>query len=328
MNFKLTVIVLTWVYVATVLILISFCQLLPNDSWLPTVFLYSPRWIWTIPGLLLLLPAAWKVRRLVLPLSVSLIVMVWLGMGFCIPWRWPMTHSDHGARLRVLTCNCGGDQFEPAKFVKLIEELRPDLIVLQECGPKDAAGIRLAGNWLQHKHSGFMLLSRFPIELTDVYESTAISWRPIRAVAYKIDIDSRRVSFINVHLDTPREGFEALLAKNRNAIAIITANSTRRRLEANAVAAFADQHGQPCILAGDFNLPVESSLYEEAFGRCQNTFSCAGWGFGFTKLTRWHGVRIDHILATNDWTVHSAWVCPDVGSDHRPVVADVSLDGP
>jgi endonuclease/exonuclease/phosphatase (EEP) superfamily protein YafD len=39
-------------------------------------------------------------------------------------------------------------------------------------------------------------------------------------------------------------------------------------------------------------------------------------------------VRIDHILAGPGWQAERCWVGPDVGSPHRPVIADLIWTGP
>jgi endonuclease/exonuclease/phosphatase (EEP) superfamily protein YafD len=84
----------------------------------------------------------------------------------------------------------------------------------------------------------------------------------------------------------------------------------------------------PVIVAGDFNMTPESVIYRRRFGHLQNAFSTAGWGWGGTKFTRIHSVRIDHVLADDHWQIARCEVGPDVGSDHRPVVAELLFRQP
>jgi|GEM_PF-5171222 len=37
------------------------------------------------------------------------------------------------------------------------------------------------------------------------------------------------------------------------------------------------------------------------------------------------GIRINHVLASREWQVVTAWVGPNLGSEHRPVFADLQL---
>jgi endonuclease/exonuclease/phosphatase (EEP) superfamily protein YafD len=76
-------------------------------------------------------------------------------------------------------------------------------------------------------------------------------------------------------------------------------------------------------VAGDFNTPTRSAVYRESWTDLTNAFSAAGWGLGHTHFSRRIGVRIDHILASDHWHVTSCEVGPDVGSAHRPVVAEL-----
>jgi vancomycin resistance protein VanJ len=74
-------------------------------------------------------------------------------------------------------------------------------------------------------------------------------------------------------------------------------------------------------VAGDFNMPVESSIYRAHWGDLKNAFSTRGLGWGGSKKTSWHSVRIDHVVHNHSWRCIHAAVGPDVGSDHRPVFA-------
>ena len=76
------------------------------------------------------------------------------------------------------------------------------------------------------------------------------------------------------------------------------------------------------VIAGDFNMTTESAIYRRYWSRCcTDAFEEAGLGWGYTKHTSWHGVRIDHVLHGSVLRCSECRVCPDVGSDHRPVIA-------
>ncbi|MGI8547233.1 MAG: endonuclease/exonuclease/phosphatase family protein, partial [Gemmatimonadaceae bacterium] len=55
-------------------------------------------------------------------------------------------------------------------------------------------------------------------------------------------------------------------------------------------------------------------------------FSHTGFGLGMTKYNGWIRVRIDHVLSGNAWHADRTTVGPDLGSDHRPVIVDLTLD--
>jgi endonuclease/exonuclease/phosphatase (EEP) superfamily protein YafD len=80
------------------------------------------------------------------------------------------------------------------------------------------------------------------------------------------------------------------------------------------------------IVAGDFNMPRESSIFRRDWTAWNNAFGRTGLGFGFTKISQFgplrYGTRIDHVLYHEAWTCVGAWVGGEVGSDHLPLVAE------
>jgi vancomycin resistance protein VanJ len=79
------------------------------------------------------------------------------------------------------------------------------------------------------------------------------------------------------------------------------------------------------VIAGDFNLPVESAIYRQHWAQYRNAFSQTGIGSGYTKHTRLFGVRIDHVLSSKDVQPIRSFVGKDVGSDHLPLIADLAI---
>jgi endonuclease/exonuclease/phosphatase (EEP) superfamily protein YafD len=71
-------------------------------------------------------------------------------------------------------------------------------------------------------------------------------------------------------------------------------------------------------------MPVESAIYRHDWSDLTNAFTAQGYGFGFTKHTRWFGLRIDHLLASRQFRVERCQVQTDVASDHRPLLADLT----
>ncbi len=94
-----------------------------------------------------------------------------------------------------------------------------------------------------------------------------------------------------------------------------------RAVEAEAVRAMLDEETLPVLVAGDFNSTPHSWVYRTLSRGMQDAYQAAGWGWGATYHARLPFVRIDFILASEEWEVLSAEV-PDVDlSDHRPLVA-------
>jgi endonuclease/exonuclease/phosphatase (EEP) superfamily protein YafD len=80
----------------------------------------------------------------------------------------------------------------------------------------------------------------------------------------------------------------------------------------------------PVVVAGDFNLPVESAILRNHWRSYDNVFSRCGRGLGYTKFTSLFGIRIDHVLTSPQWTCTGARVLRSpYGGDHAPLIADL-----
>jgi endonuclease/exonuclease/phosphatase (EEP) superfamily protein YafD len=134
------------------------------------------------------------------------------------------------------------------------------------------------------------------------------------------------VEFVNVHLASPREGLDPFIRQGH--VSGLRASLTERWNESAAVERWLGDPVDPRLIAGDFNLPADSAIFRRHWGRYTDCFSTAGWGWGWTKYTRWFGARIDHVLAGPGWACPHCVVGPDVGSDHRPLVAELALASP
>ena len=131
-----------------------------------------------------------------------------------------------------------------------------------------------------------------------------------------------------VHLETPREPLAALAnAALRTFRRGAIENIAQRDLESSVARSWIAPatETRPVILAGDFNLVVESAIYRRWWGDLANAFSEVGTGLGWSKETRLFGVRIDHVLAGGGVVVRRARLLAADGSDHRPLLVDLEV---
>jgi endonuclease/exonuclease/phosphatase (EEP) superfamily protein YafD len=148
-------------------------------------------------------------------------------------------------------------------------------------------------------------------------------------VTYTLDLGGRFIYVSNIHLETPRAGFELVRSGQLDrGIPKVSEKSFLRGIELKRAAIWTEEFAGPQIVLGDFNTPPESRLFRRAWDGWQNTFSVSGWGTGGTRLNGWIKPRIDHILVGVEWRVLQAWVGDDVGSDHLPVFARIRLRSP
>jgi endonuclease/exonuclease/phosphatase (EEP) superfamily protein YafD len=130
------------------------------------------------------------------------------------------------------------------------------------------------------------------------------------------------VHFINLHLASPHQPLELVRWRVPTAREKIGTNSLMRLVQSQIVSVYADSLGPATLLSGDFNMPAGSAIQRRCLSRFSDAFSMAGFGFGHTYYTRRVSVRIDHILCAAGWRCRGSWVGKNIGSAHRPLVAD------
>ena len=302
--------------------------------WLGTAAMFAPTWIWSLPLILLLPLAAILNRKALLSLAIAVLLILFPIARLCLPWR-SLLPAPGGSQvpipIKVITLNADHKDLDPKSLAKLIDELKPDLVLLQAWRSRYEKTV-FADGWHIHREDELCLASRFPIRSTrrcDGAEFPEFRDHPGTLALYEVAAPAGSIHILNLHLATARDGLAALLNRAlRTGAADLSSNTRIRRgqsLEAKRL--FTDLKG-PDIVAGDFNTPTTSAAYREYWSDLTNAFSQSGWGFGHTHFTSHTAVRIDHILLGPGWRVDACRVGPNVGSAHRPVIADVVWIGP
>ena len=98
-----------------------------------------------------------------------------------------------------------------------------------------------------------------------------------------------------------------------------------RAEEAAQIRAVLSQEELPYIICGDFNSTPHQWVYWHLHRGHQDVFEVAGSGWGGTYHSVVPLVRIDHILTSPHWRIQGARVLRSTASDHRPLVAEISL---
>jgi endonuclease/exonuclease/phosphatase family metal-dependent hydrolase len=224
-----------------------------------------------------------------------------------------------------MTANIGSGA-DWGRLNEIIDRERPDIVALQEVG-QDWSETVLGPGWYWKHGAGTAIASRYPIVSTSQFPANGIDrWGDI-AVIIVINLPQGNAKICCIHLNTPRWGLDELALTRYGLVGLdaLRKNTRDRESESRNVRAWIADSEMPTIVAGDFNMPIESSIYRRYWSGFQNAFSVAGRGYGYSKYTRWHGVRIDHILVNQNWNVVSCHVAAPTGGDHQPVIADLRL---
>lgn len=317
--------VLIMIYALVILALWGWMHFEGDRSWAATLFLFGPRWLCAVP-LVVLVPAAaiWRRRLLWLLAATGLVILVPI-LGF----RFHVGGAGKPYTVRLLTCNVNQSGFRPERLAELVEREQPDIVCLQEVPGHPPPPLLWPRGWHVMHRDELLVASRFPVAERDRLPMPYVPGK-LAAIRYTVELPGGPVDLFNLHLLSPRQGLEAVLDRKQGIdLSKVPKLQTILRLRADESRLVSDWIAQfpgPKIIAGDFNMPVESRIFRQSWSWLTNAFSKVGFGFGFTKFTEeqgWsYGARIDHVLYSPPWRSVRAWVGPDIGSDHRPLLVD------
>ncbi len=299
-----------------------------DRTWWGTALLFGPRWIWGVPLAVAVLTAFWMGR---LERGLAMLAMggfLFLILGFNLPLTNLLGSRD--SALRFMTLNVGIDPIRWTEFARLLEEQHVDVVVLQEC--RNLPEGYLPHNWQTINAGELVIATRYPITESAVV-TRLLSHRYPRPIVLIGTVVSPAGTFplATLHMLSPSQGLQQLLSAQT-----LIDLSRKETLEQETIWRWAEnehasaelkRYPEDLIIAGDFNTPVESPIFRKAWGRYGNAFSQAGFGCGGTVTFQRRNIhfssRIDHVLLGSNWRCCAAWVGPDLGSDHRPVIADL-----
>lgn len=309
-----------WLYLAFVVA--AWTLLFFGDLWWPaTLLMFGPRWLLATPSLPLAVAAfLWK-RRALAWVLVALLLVLGPIMGFQVPWRAAVSAAPPGMHLRVLTCNMHGGRPHGPTLDRLLAEAKPDVIVVQE-PVRGTFDYLTAEQWHVYRQDEHFLASRYPIR-----QAVPVGGNSMKArgsiLRYELETSAGKIILFSVHLATPRKALTEATHYLETGLVELEENSAVRWQQSKKLVGLVDEVASPVIVAGDFNTPGESAIFRRVWGRYTDAFSASGWGWGYTFFTmRKIAVRIDHILAGPGWYCERCWVGPDIGSPHRPLLAE------
>jgi endonuclease/exonuclease/phosphatase (EEP) superfamily protein YafD len=319
---RTAVTVCNWLYLAVAAVAAVLLRF--GDAWWPATFLmFAPLWVFALPvGVLIPAALVWR-RRALVPGLLAVVLVLGPVTDFCVQWP---TRGDTpvggSLRLRVLTCNMHYGNPDPARLNRLIDETDPDVIVLQEwLRPRQLPAFG-QGRWHLFAVNGQFLASRHTIRRSEIIGSDTDN-PDGSAARYELVTDRGVVTFFSVHFASPRDALFATSRGRAGGPALLGANSALRRRQSENLAKCAAEVVGPVVLAGDFNTPPQSVLFRGVWAGYADAFSAAGWGWGYTFRADRTMTRIDHVLTGPGWRCEACRVGPNVGSPHRPVVADL-----
>lgn len=251
-------------------------------------------------------------RKKKLLLGTGLVAAV--NIAFFLPFliATPTAEAGSSMTLRLVSANILYGNQTPEKVVELIRETDPDIVVLVEMTSSHRRTMAVLWDnypYVVDNNGGNVILSRIPVESTEIDYVTFGRAN----VVMRLNLSGTSFTVMGVHTSTPLRKWKW---EDRNG-------------HLQEIAAFVQQEGQPTIVAGDFNISPfspnffallrDSGLQNGRIGQGINTT----WPDNALAILR---IPIDHFLATPEISVHDLQTGPYVGSDHRPLIVDFSLN--
>lgn len=316
---------LVLLYGALILLVTLALHTVADKWWLATTLLFLGRWPWILPTIALLWIALLVKRRAAaIGAAATLLVCLFGIMDLSLGTGRLSAPTYPDARVRIVSYNIAGEGPAPLQLAELVSDWEPDVLAVQECGEHSRQALASIPGY--HSDTGqTCLVTKFEIVSVDSMRRDAFRNANGAGWVKRYHLKGRvgEFDFTNVHLDTPRKAFDVLIAGEMNASDVIGDKTAVRELESRLARRWAGLGKGPVLVAGDFNMPSESAIFREYWSDLQDGWAEAGTGFGYTRLAGWIRLRIDHVLADSAWSVQSARLLPDYGSDHLPLMVEV-----
>lgn len=235
--------------------------------------------------------------------------------------------GEQASGLTVLTWNTLGPATTPGAVAELALKTGADIVVLPETTLETATQVavlmRDGGQPMWANTLAYDQIS--PARSTSLLTSAELG-------EYDYDGLAPSTAVLPTMVATPRNGTGPTIVAV-HAVAPTLGQFDNWRNDLDLLAAFCT--GENVIMAGDFNATIDhmtglGSEPGKTLGACTDAALSTGnaaLGTWPTRLPAILGAPIDHVMATSDWTATSVEVIQsldDNGSDHRPVVAQLT----
>jgi endonuclease/exonuclease/phosphatase (EEP) superfamily protein YafD len=306
--------IFAWMVTAALAALVA-ARLLAYDRWWPllalnlfTPYLYIPAWV---IGVLAVIARRWRLGAL------AIVVVIFHVQWTLVPLLPKQPPKGTGPSLRVVCANLLMNNANPQALADELEELQGDVYLLQEVSADWDEQLEHRGFYTRFPFNrritgenpfGIAIVSRWPLRDMELFALAEIP-----AVRATIALGGRDVEIVSLHLMAPIDAEQSndfWMGSER-----LVQSLGRRR-------------GRPLILAGDFNASSDSLVAVRMREFVDDAWELAGPGFGAT----WPNgaflappIRIDHIYVSHDLAVTSVATGEGAGSDHKPLVAEISF---
>jgi len=240
-----------------------------------------------------------------------------------VPWYFGADaprRNDDSPRLTLLCANVWNVNDDHDRFLSLIEERDPDIVVVLEVTTAWTEALEAITaeypHYLMERHEhpfGIALYSRLPLEEARIVRYGSAD---VPSIVAKVDVGGETVTILATHPLPPRRPW-AWRMRNEQLAAIAVAR---------------DEFGDRLIVAGDFNASPFSPCMKHFVASMHTPAARLGYasrGYGikptWPTFNRVFFTPLDHILVTDTLAVTDFRTGPHIGSDHLPLQATMGL---
>ena len=219
-------------------------------------------------------------------------------------------------KLRLFHANVFEKSHDYRVVLERVKEADADLVVLQELTQEWNKQTETLKNSYPYTEvvprpagAGMAIFSRYPLE--DVQVLTLDS-SPHIAILARVKLNEKALTLLSLHPTTP-----VTLEKFRS-------RNQQFREAARLLSAIAG----PKVLVGDLNTTMWSPYFTELLANAQLREARIGFGLGTTwpePLPPFLKIAIDHCLVSQEVGVENMRIGPTTGSDHRPLIVDLTF---
>jgi len=238
-----------------------------------------------------------------------------LNGAFVLPWYSGGTNDSPAPSFKLLHANVLSSNREHSRFIELVLDESPDLVVVQEVSSDWATALDALHDDYPHGlieprsgNFGIALLSRIPLDSSFVVASAPLAHPTLVA---EVSLGGRSLTVVTTHPTIPvgRSMFDA------------------RNAQLDSVSELVGSLAGPVMLVGDLN----TGLWDLHYKKLESGTGLVNARRGYGILPTWPTflpfamIPIDHVLVSGTVRVTELRAGPRIGSDHLPLVITFAL---